>query len=217
MKIYVDYDTTLVNLIDVWLEWVKEHFHVSFRTMDINRWYFLRDTIGKKAHWFYQHFGYLSDKEKESIQPFKGAVEFIKNLQDVFGAENVCILSSTGGDVDRESKISHIKCHFPMLGEEQCKLVPHGPKHPYTKDSVLVDDYSLHVLEHVHYNDSLGFLFNYQNRFGWCRPDNFELDDGSKIADGYQTLKCFYDDVNKKKFRIVSSYEEILKELGHAS
>lgn len=47
------------------------------------------------------------------------------------------------------------------------RIIHSGEKYKHTKDGILIDDHAKHIIEHVNYNNNLGFLFNLNNSFGW--------------------------------------------------
>jgi len=124
-------------------------------------------------------------------------------LQNQFGKENVIIISSTR-DHHTKEKIEHAQHYF---GIDKEQFIPvNKEKYSFTKDGILIDDYPLHVMEHIEYNKQKGIIFNYENRFGWCKQDNYMLD---------RTLSDFMGVVEDDKFSIATSYQEILEELSN--
>lgn len=104
MKIYIDYDTTLVNLIDPWIDWINKKYNVTIVSTDINRWYFLGEVFGKDADNFWRSEEYNHYTNKDMFKPYKGAVEFFHTMQKKFGNENVYIVSST-----KDYNVSHFQ------------------------------------------------------------------------------------------------------------
>ncbi len=203
MTVFVDYDTTLVNLIDPWVEWINKKYNVTISSNDINRWYYLGEVFGKEADDFWRSEKYNHYTDKEIFQPYEGAVDFFHTLQEKFGAENTFIISSTR-DHHKEEKIKHAKHYF---GIDEKQFIPvNKEKYNVTKNGILIDDYPLHVMEHIEYNKQKGIVFNYENRFGWCRQSNYMLD---------RTLSDFMNVVEDEKFSIATSYQHIIEELNH--
>jgi len=201
MKIFVDYDTTLVNLIDPWVSWINERYNVNISPNDINRWYFLGEVFGPEANNFWKSEEYNHYTNRDIFQPYDGAIEFFHTLQDIYGQENVLIISSTK-DHHKEEKIEHAK-HYFGIESDKFIAVEKG-KHTLTVGGILIDDYPLHVMEHIEYNKQKGIVFNFENRFGWCKRSNYELD---------KTLSNFIHIVDNDQFSIATSYHQILKEL----
>jgi len=203
MKIFIDYDTTLVNLIDPWVAWINEKYNVHITSNDINRWYFLGEVFGKEADDFWRSEKYNHYIDKDIIQPYNGAIEFFHTLQDRFGVKNVCIISSTRNH-HKEEKIKHAQ-HYFDIDKEQFIAV-NKEKYNTTKNGILIDDYPLHVMEHIEYNKQKGIVFNWENRFGWAKKSNYILD---------KTLSNFLHVTKDDKFSVMSSYQEILEELNN--
>ena len=203
MKIFVDYDTTLVNLIEPWVKWINNKYHVNITSKDINRWYFLGEVFGQEADDFWRSEKYNHYTDKDILLPYDGAVNFLHTLQKQFGEENVFIVSSTK-DHHKVEKIEHAQHYF---GIEKKQFIPvNKSKYNLTQGGILIDDYPLHVMEHIRHNQQKGIVFNYENCFGWCQKSNYALD---------TTLTDFMDIVNDKNFSIIASYEQILEELNH--
>jgi len=203
MKIFIDYDTTLVNLIDPWVVWINKKYNVEITSHDINRWYFLGEVFGREADDFWRSEKYNHYTNKDIFLPYEGAIEFFQTLQKKFGVENVYIVSSTK-DHHKEEKIIHAQ-HYFNINKEQ--FIPvNKEKYNFTKDGILIDDYPLHVMEHIEYNKQKGIVFNLENRFGWCKENNYSMD---------STLTKFIHTVEDDNFSIASSYQQIIEELNH--
>jgi len=198
MKIYVDYDTTLVNLIDPWIAWINDTYNVNIVSSDINRWYYLSEVFGKEADDYWKSEKYNHYTDKDIFKPYDGAVKFFNDLQKRFGDENIFIVSSTR-DHHIEDKIKHAKYYF---GISENNFIPVSKeKYHQTKDGVLIDDYPLHILEHIYHNQQVGIIFNYQNRFGWCNENNYHLD---------AMLSPFINILKDENFNMAASYDEVL-------
>ena len=202
MKIYVDYDTTLINLIDPWVDWINKRYSVNITSNDINRWYFLGEVFDKTANDFWRSEEYNHYIDKEFLSPFEGAVDFFHALEEKYGKSNVIIISATRKH-HKEEKIKHAKYYFGITDEQF--IASEKEKYEYTKDGILIDDYPLHVMEHIHHNNQKGIVFNYEDRFGWCKLHNYGLDE--KFTKFSQITK-------NDNFSMATSYEQVLKELG---
>ncbi len=203
-KIFVDYDTTLVNLIDPWVQWINRKYNVNISSNDINRWYFLGEVFGKEADDFWRSEQYNHYTDKDIFRPYDGAVDFFHKLEKQYGRENVFIVSSTR-DHHKEEKIKHAQHYFDIEIEQFISVSKE--KYALTKDGVLIDDYPLHVMEHIHFNKQKGIVFNYRDSFGWCKQANYSLD---------KTLTNFLHVTEDENFLIATSYQEILEELTNA-
>ena len=202
MKIFVDYDTTLVNLIGPWVSWINEKYNVTISSNDINRWYYLGEVFGSEANNFWKSEEYNHYADRDIIKPYEGAVEFFHTLQEVHGRENIFIISSTK-DHHKKEKIEHAK-HYFDISSDQFIAVDKG-KHTLTAGGILIDDYPLHVMEHIEYNKQKGIVFNYEDHFVWCKNCNYSLD---------ATLTDFMHIVEDDRFSIATSYQQILEELN---
>ncbi len=121
----------------------------------------------------------------------------------MFGVENTFIVSSTK-EYHKTEKIEHAKHYF---GVDETQFIPvNKEKYHITKEGILIDDYPLHVMEHVAYNRKKGIVFNLDNRFGWCRKCNYVIDD---------TLTDLMHIIDDSNFTIATSYQHILEELSN--
>lgn len=207
MKLFIDYDTTLVNLIDAWVEWLNRTYSVSLSTDDINRWYFLGDVFGNGANSFWKQQNHYTDTN--ILKPFEGAVPFFHEMQKWFGMENVFIISSTR-DHHTDDKIRHMQYYFGIKHSQI--ILTSKEKFHLTTDGILIDDYPLHVIEHVYFNQQPGIIFNHNNSFGWCKEHNFVLDNQlpATLKDkGFQTLYDFYSIQDAKLLTTVHGYEDV--------
>lgn len=202
MKLFIDYDTTLVNLIDPWVDWINKKYHVNILASDINRWYYLSEVFGEEANDFWKSEKYNHYTDRDIYQPYEGAIDFFHKVQKMFGQDNVYIISSSR-DHHVKEKIQHAKHYFDC--NEKNFIPVKRSKFGLTKEGILIDDYPLHVMEHIHYNNQHGIVFNFKNRFGWCRESNYLLD---------ITLNNFLDVTKNEKFQIMTSYDEIIKVLS---
>lgn len=224
MNIYVDYDTTLINLIDPWVKWINDKYKVNITTQDINRWYFLGEVFGKEADNFWKEENHYIDKEV--LLPYDGAIDFFKTLQKKYGRKNVKIISSTR-DHHTKDKVAHMAEYFGVdpnsvnIAKDNNTsdqndyeiILTSKEKYSYTKGGVLIDDYPLHVLEHIHFNQEPGIVFNYNNRFGWCKESNYGLDDGIPEIHqkDFRTVNDFYKAIDVNLYRKSFSYDEAVK------
>ncbi len=201
MKIYIDYDTTLINLIDPWVDWINDKYNTKITSTDINHWYFLRETFGKEADDFWKSDKYNHYIDKNIFKPYNDAMDFFSTLQNRYGKKNIFIISSTM-DHHIEDKIKHAQYYFQINDNQFIPIKKE--KYLNTKDGIIIDDYPLHVMEHIYHNNKKGIVFNYNNRFGWAKKENYSLDN---------TLSGFAHIANNKQFSIATSYQDILKEL----
>ena len=203
MNIYVDYDTTLVNLIDPWVQWINKKYDVSLQTTDINRWYFLSDVFGREANdfWKSEHYNHYIDRD--IYKPYIGAKDFFRTLQSKFGKDSIFIISSSR-DHHITEKIKHATHHF---GIDKSNFIPvNNQKYGLTKNGILIDDYPLHIFEHIHHNNNYGIVFNLDNRFGWARKCNYQLD---------PTLDEYINIAQDEKFFVATSYDQIISQIDN--
>jgi len=196
VKIYIDYDSTLINFIGPWLSWVNNKYKVTLQSNDINRWYFLGEVFGKEADYFWRSKQYNHYADKTFLQPYQGAKDFFQTMQKQFEEKNVIIISSTK-EHHKIEKLEHAQYYFGVKQEQFIPINGSQEKYTFTKDGILIDDYSLDIMKHVSHNQQKGFVFNYDNKYGWCKKNNFVLD---------KYLSKFMHVVDDRNFHIATSY-----------
>ena len=106
MKICLDYDATLVDLMTPWMKWIRKTYNCTFTTRQISRFYFLSDVLGNEVSEFWKTEGCY-----KKVSPIEGAQEFVKKLQDTYGKENIHIVTATNKHMQDE-KTNHAVTNF---------------------------------------------------------------------------------------------------------
>jgi 5'(3')-deoxyribonucleotidase len=163
MKIFLDYDSTLVNLEGPWLDYVNKKFDVNLSSMDIKTWTWVGDTYGECANDFFRAQGIYRN---DTIKPIPGSLELVRSLQKLVGNDNVHIISYVQEGQGAEKK-EHAKRHFNVDN-----FISSKEKYLHTGKGILVDDNPNFVLEHANWNKSVGILFNLNDSYGWARLDD---------------------------------------------
>lgn len=157
MKIILDYDSTLVDLMGPWIGWLKREYGVSVSTKDIKYFGWLKDAFGDKADDFWRTPGVY-----DTVVPLPGAQDFVSFLLRM--GYDVSVVSASHPDMYVEKEI-HCAKYFGL------DMKHSHSKHELTKDALLIDDCPAHVHEHVRVNPGCwAFLFNYMGSYGWAKP-----------------------------------------------
>lgn len=162
MKIFLDYDDTLVDLIHPTLSWIDVQLGGAERVCalsEVATYDFLAGRYGMwiKEYWRKPHT-YFTD-----IFPLDGAVEFVEMLKYRFGEENIFIVTRADERI-QEEKAEHVEHHFDISPDRV--LFP-WDKYKVTKGGVLIDDFHENIHGHIINNLMPGILFNYENRHPW--------------------------------------------------
>lgn len=172
----VDFDDVLYKLDDLNNSYVKERYGVEITSKDVVSWSFYVDEfpsiIELWTKWELYGKGDL----------FPGAIEFIHSLKQIGPVQ---IVTASGSE---EISINKDKMIKEMFGD--IKIIHTREKSAYTVGTILIDDYSKNIVDHVTRNNSLGLLFDFENSYGWSK----HLKEGELI-------------------KRVSSYDDILRAL----
>jgi len=164
MKLYLDYDNVLVDLVSPWLDWIKDHHRYKIKSTDILHWNWLEQTYGQEINEFWKTEGVYFDK----VSPLPGAVFFVDALRKIFNEEDIFIISASHDTMIWE-KEKHAKHYFNIPAH---RFLHKHDKYRWTSDGILVDDSVSNISNHVAYNNLPGFLFNYRNSYGWSKLYN---------------------------------------------
>lgn len=178
-KIYLDYDSTLNNLVDVWVGWINVAYEGGITTKDIEHWDWIEEKFGGGANDFWK-----SPKiyQYGIVRPIDGSQEFVKNLQN---CHDVSIVTNSWPGTER-SKDEHIKRHFGNI-----KVIHEAQKHKVTHDGILIDDRKETIISHCSKNKTYGILFNKNLEYGWS---NFNIAEVVLLG-GLVVMKKSYEDI----------------------
>jgi len=181
MKVFVDYDSTLVDFLDKWISYINDTEGTNISIDDVTYWDYFRDLKVNAKKYFIKKVPYSSGKY--CATPLDGAVEFFKTVNSLYDAT---ILTITRDEVNKELKNQHIYKHF-----NTSKTIHESHKVKYATDengkpNVLIDDKLETCLSWVA-NGGVAILFNHNNRYK------------------YNTYKVGFKDLF-----YVSNYDEIL-------
>lgn len=157
MKIILDYDATLVDLMGPWLNQLKWTHKVNLTTKDVKYFGWLRDALGHNADDFWRTPGVY-----DIVHPLPLAQEFVNKLFQMGYEVEVC---SSSHEAMFEEKEAHCKKLFGL------KMTHSHAKHELTEGCILVDDCPRHIHAHTRENrTNLGLIFNHKGQYGWAKP-----------------------------------------------
>jgi 5'(3')-deoxyribonucleotidase len=184
MKIYVDYDSTLNDMIFKWFYYIKKiGKEPGFEFHHINEWD--HEVVIRYMEFFKNQDVWDAD----TILPLPGSVKFLNNLNS---KHEVYILSHT---LDRHgAKRDHILRHYPFLINDQVILCQ-TKKSNYTKGALLIDDAVHNIKDHVETHNGVGILFNYLGLYKY----NLDLDPLESVfkCETYQDVFETINQMNK--------------------
>ena len=166
MKVKVDLDDTLCSFCEPWCDWlyINKFTDRLLELKDITSYDFFSKNYGEEARKFFltdPHFLYGT-----IIKPFTGAKEFFSSISKKHDVEIVTL--ATKQDT-KDAKIKFVQEHF---NTDKIKFIEKlNEKYIYTKDSILIDDYPVHIFNHIKHNKKGGIIFN-KNNNGWSKLSN---------------------------------------------
>jgi hypothetical protein len=118
MKVFLDYDSSINNLIHKWVDWMNHEFSLDFKVRDVSSYNWVLD-IGKK-HGFDSFAFFDGDLpylfEEASCSPLPGSISLVDSLRESFrkddGEDKLSILTATHDDILIPQKNIHISEHF---------------------------------------------------------------------------------------------------------
>lgn len=152
MKIYLDYDSTLVNFIDVWVDQINIQTEDTISLDEINQ--FHHPILGKHD-WLFMEYNIYNH-----ITPFEGAIDFVNSL---CRHHDVTILTHTLSELGATWKRNHIDEYFGDIKA----IFTDQPKHIFSNDGILIDDGIHNVIGHVLNSENHAILFNFDNRYSY--------------------------------------------------
>lgn len=176
--ISLDFDDMMYDLMCLNIKYVKEKYNVDI-IKDINSYYYIWENYPTIMEDLWNH---PENYVKGELIP--GALEFYNKLVDILGVEKIQIVTSSMPDIIVE-KNKMIK----SLGIE-CDVV-HSifngsfPKSFYTYGTVLIDDHTKNVYEHIYKNSYYGIVFNHM-RLPYIKENAKK--DNLKYAETYEEL-----------------------------
>lgn len=186
MKIYVDYDSTINDLDSKWCKWIFKHYKDKITSKDILSWTWIEDTYGKGANSFFQNPDIYS---KDIIKPLKNSQNFIDTIIDLFGYENIYIITSSypGTEIEKEY---HICRYFPIKSDN---IIHSNQKWKHTHDGILIDDNIHTVRDHCKYNKQFGIVFDKGSNNGWSKLTHImgqvkEIKNYIRIRENYKDI-----------------------------
>jgi len=156
-KLYIDYDSTLNNLGEVWVKWINQKYHTNIRQEDIAHWDWLEEKFGKDANDFWKDKNIY---ENDIVKPIDGAVKLVSDLSMKF---DVSIVTSSYPGTET-SKDVHISKYFG-----KSNIIHEAQKYKVTGDGVLIDDRRSTIVDHCKMNSKIGIIFTNGDRYTWSK------------------------------------------------
>lgn len=150
----VDFDDVMYGLIEVNIKFIYREYGVLLSPIEVSHWNYLIDKFPRIREVWGNWDEY---KHGEVIE---GGMEFMSKLNQLFGKNNVNILTASDPRI-AEEKDKMIAKLFP--GNKV--IHAYEAKHLYSAGSVTIDDNIGNVLGHVIHNNCPGIIFD--NGYGW--------------------------------------------------
>lgn len=164
-KVFIDYDSTLVNLAESWCKWIFTNYDKRITTKDILYWTWIENTFGKEADDFFKDYRIYADNV---VKPTKNSQKFVDDVISMYGKSYVYIITSSYPGTEKAKK-DHILRNYNI---DKYNIINSYQKHEYTKDSVLIDDNINTIKEHCFKNKTIGVVFDKGGNYGWSKLTN---------------------------------------------
>ena len=170
MKVFIDYDSTLVDILSPWLDWCNAQYLTLYNLSHIDNWYWFNNT-------FPNPFGFFDTcYQDDRLQPIKGSQEFFKWVGDRYPT---VILTSTHKNV-QPGKNEHIRRHFGTSS-----VIHEHDKYKWSGEGcVLIDDRDWNIVQWV-LAGGVGILFG-KNSYN---EDNIVQHERIFICESYEEVK----------------------------
>jgi len=155
-KCFVDYDSFLYDLQKAAIIKAKNDYGISLTYEEISHWNFFKEHFPKSLNAYTEW-----DHYSKGVH-FEGSVEFMHSLYDIFGKENVFILTNSHPSLieQKDKEIEEIYGTTNIIHAEDKYLI--------TGDNFLLDDYCVNIVNHTNHNKGgHGVLFDYKGKYGW--------------------------------------------------
>lgn len=152
-KVSIDFDEVLYGLHEAHAIFLKEEYGVDVKRKDVTDWNYLIDNYPNITEVWSEWNKYIRGDLLE------GSIGFVKKVNELFGIDNVKIVTATHTDIIKEKDV-FVKEHFDNEVIHSCKQ-----KFLYTKDSILLDDHGKNIIDHVRENSAPGIIFD--QGYGW--------------------------------------------------
>lgn len=178
MKLFIDLDDTLCTFAKPWCEWLHKNGHTTkeLSTKDVITYDFITRYCGSGADQFY-----LSDPDhmyENVLNPLKDSREFFAWCNDNFDTH---ILSFAPTKVAQKAKTNFIQKHFKT---DKVKFaIDLHDKCKFTKNSILLDDYPINIVNHIKENDCHGIVYNHNRENAWTKLVHYPQYEINRIVD----------------------------------
>jgi len=195
-KIYIDYDSTLVDFIKPYLKKLNEKEKIELT----------HKTYKRKENEMYIKSNYDLMKVGdvyEEVEVFEGAIDFLNELRDA-GYVLEVITSSMSGD-QKFYKKEHMERNFAGFFES---VIHARKKFPHTKDGFFIDDKLSNVEKHCENNETIGFLYNHK---GLHDKDIGKIKELNKRKNFYyvESYSEMLNIINKKPTKVYESNQSL--------
>ena len=156
--ISVDLDSTIFDLLTLWIE---------FSNIKFNTNYIIEDVLTYNQDFLMNSMEFIDTNLYDDAVPIPNAVLFIDTLKQHY---NVQIVTHTF-EGHRESKLNFIKKYFgdiKVICTDSCKLES-------TKDTILIDDKLEHITKHIDINKGIGIVYTMDDRLQYNKTDRKDV------------------------------------------
>ncbi len=195
MKLFYDYDSTLNNLTEKWVEWINHTFEKDIKLADVDTWEWFYEMSKKHDldvfKWFEDQVPYDTTKDF-STEPIDGAIEFVEESRSKT-QHKITVLTATHCHSLIDMKDKHIEHFFGDVGITHTDN-KHHYAYNYSKNipNILLDDKPQSCVDWVE-NGGIAILFTKDKEYTYAQT-NFEHE-RLFVLDNYEQVLELVDKV----------------------
>ena len=176
--ISLDFDGVGWELDKVMSTMVKEDYGVNYKTTDVTHWAYFYEKYPKSTRCWYDWELY---KEAGFIDGF---LDFLEELKSIYGAKSIQFVTSSPESIQTEKT----KMMLNLLGIDVIHVTK-DKKSVYTKGTILIDDASHNIIDHLENTRKHGILFDLNGEYGW-NQDFYECERTTRATNYKEVLLC---------------------------
>jgi len=154
--ISLDFDGPIFNLEHLHAEHILQNYDKKYHSSEVTHWEYLYENYPTITECWTNWDNYKK-------APFvDGALEFIEELKKRYGVSALQIVTSSPVSIQEEKT----KMITDILGIDVIHVTKEA-KSIYTKGTILIDDATHNIVDHLENTSDFGILFDLDGQFGW--------------------------------------------------
>ncbi len=173
MILYLDFDSTINNLSEEWLNWINNSYSTNYTHDDVTDWFWYNNLQ-------YDAFQFFKEKPYDNIEPLPNSKEFFDWCFCEFDTK---ILTST-----HDESLEQVKDNFIYKHYGYCDVIHEHEKYIYAYNNILIDDRALNCENWIEYGGK-SILYNHDNTYRYSDVLKKDYKDKIEICYNYEEVK----------------------------